>query len=189
MEEKELALFQRAAAGDVLAQEALFTGRIDRMTRLAYLITRDHAAAQDVVQDALIASIRHLSSLREAQRFDAWLSRIVVNHARSYCRRAGRSVPMEDVTLLPRVEEDGAIPSPEESVLLVERAQRLLQMVDRLPEKHRLPVLLMYYQGMTEREVAAILQLPATTVKSRLHAARRRLRTMIEREERHGPLQ
>ena len=74
-------------------------------------------------------------------------------------------------------------------MLRVERAQRLLRMVDRLPEKHRLPVLLMYYQGMTEREVAAILRLPATTVKSRLHAARRRLRTMIEREERHGPLQ
>ena len=190
MEENELALFRRAAAGDVLAQEALFSGRIDGLTRLAFLITRDHAAAQDVVQDALVASIRHLDSLREAQRFDAWLSRIVVNHARTYGRRAGRSVPMEDLSLLPRVEESGAaIPSPEESVLKREQARRLMEMISRLPEKHRLPVLLMYYRGMSEREVAAALSLPTTTVKSRLHAARKRLRTMIEREEKHGRLQ
>lgn len=190
MEDNELALFRRAAAGDVNAQEALFAGRIDGLTRLAYLITRDHSAAQDVMQDALIASIRHLDSLREAQRFDAWLSRIVVNHARTYCRKAGRSVPMEDLSLLPRVEENGAaIPSPEESILRNEQARRLAEMISRLPEKHRLPVLLMYYQGMSEREIASALALPSTTIKSRLHAARKRLRTMIEREEKYGRLQ
>ena len=97
---------------------------------------------------------------------------------------------MEDLSLLPRVEENGAaIPSPEESILRNEQARRLAEMISRLPEKHRLPVLLMYYQGMSEREIASALALPSTTIKSRLHAARKRLRTMIEREEKYGRLQ
>lgn len=82
---------------------------------------------------------------------------------------------MEDLSLLPRVEENGAaIPSPEESILRNEQARRLAEMISRLPEKHRLPVLLMYYQGMSEREIARPLSpCPSTTIKSRLHAARK----------------
>ena len=180
-------LLRDACQGDAQAQSELFASRIDPLIRLAFLITRDHAAAEDAVQEALLSSTRHIGSLRESDRFDAWLRRIVVNQAKTFRRRNARLVPTEDMS--DRVENSAgtrAEPGPEEAVLRREDEARLLTTVHTLGDKLRIPVLMRYYMDMKERDIAQAMRLPVSTIKSRLHAARRKLRAALEKEERAG---
>lgn len=167
--------------GDLQAQSELFASRIDPLIRLAYLITRDHAAAEDAVQEALISSTKHIGSLRESDRFDAWLRRIVVNHAKTFRRRNARLVPTEDVGMYLDALELTAS-SPEEELLRREEEARVLRAVHALNDRLRIPILMKYFMDMKEREISQAMRLPVTTIKSRLHAARKKLRTSLEKE-------
>jgi RNA polymerase sigma-70 factor (ECF subfamily) len=180
----EAQLLKDACQGDAQAQSELFATRIDPLIRLAYLITRDHAAAEDAVQEALISSTKHIGSLRESDRFDAWLRRIVVNHAKTFRRRNARLIPTEDMS--GRVENSAGARAelgPEESVLRREEEARLLTTVDALSDKLRIPVLMRYSMDMKERDIARAMRLPVSTINSRLHAARKKLRAALEKEE------
>lgn len=178
----EQELLIAACAGDVQAQNELFKTRIDPLIRLAYLITRDQGYAQDAVQDALISGARRMGTLREKDRFDAWLKRIVVNQAKTYRRRAQRLVPVEDIGDYAAAEQ-GIIESPEDWLLAREHQARILFAVDALSERLRVPLVMKYYMDMKEKDIAQALGLPATTVKSRLHAARKKLRAHLAQEE------
>ena len=181
----EAQLLKDACRGDAQAQSELFASRIDPLIRLAYLITRDHAAAEDAVQEALLSSAKHIGSLRESDRFDAWLRRIVVNQAKTYRRRSGRLIPTEDMS--ERLESGAGAqpePGPEEAVLRREEEARLLAVVHTLGDRLRIPLLMRYYVDMKERDIARALGLPVSTVKSRLHAARKKLRAALEKEGR-----
>ncbi|MDR3050603.1 MAG: RNA polymerase sigma factor [Oscillospiraceae bacterium] len=172
-------LLESACRGDQDAQGMLFASRIDPLVRLAYLITRDHAAAEDAVQEALLSTTRHLPTLREHDRFDAWLRRIVVNQARTLLRRGARLIPTEDVSgYIDRADERA--PGPEETLLLREEQTCLLRAVDTLSENLRVPIVMRYYLDMKEKDIAQAMGLPASTIKSRLHAARLKLRQALQ---------
>ncbi len=185
----EADLLRDACGGDAQAQSELFASRIDPLIRLAYLITHDHAAAEDAVQEALISSAKHMGSLRESDRFDAWLRRIVVNHAKTFRRRNARLVPTEDVGAHAEAGSPGE-PGPEETLLRREQEARMLRVVHTLNDKLRIPILMRYYMDMREKDIARAMRLPVSTIKSRLHAARLKLRDALEKEERaHDRLQ
>ena len=74
--------------------------------------------------------------------------------------------------------------SPEEQTLENEKTDRLYTAIKRLDEKHRLPIILKYLNGMTEAEVAMVLSIPLSTVKSRLYVARQRLKASLQAEKR-----
>ncbi len=171
-------LLRDACMGDVQAQSELFATRVDPLIRLAYLITHDHAAAEDAVQEALISSTRHMTSLRERDRFDAWLRRIVVNQAKTFRRRNGRLIPVEDVGTYIEAQRVDEL-DPEALVLQREEEARVLRAVHSLNDRLRIPILMRYYLDMREREIAQAMRLPVTTVKARLHAARKKLRTVL----------
>ncbi len=97
----------------------------------------------------------------------------VVNQARNKKSRTLRFLPLDVL------EAAKSATCTEDEVLARERERQLLCAVDRLDEKHRLPVLLKYFNGCTEAETAAVLNLPVSTVKSRLHTARGRLKAAL----------
>ncbi len=175
-------LLASACRGDLAAQNELFATRIDPLVRLAYLITRDFAAAEDAVQEALISTTRHLPTLREQDRFDAWLKRIVVNQAKTFRRRSGRVIPAEDVTIFMDADSEGT-PGPESILLQRERQLRVMAAVDKLNDRLRVPIFMKYYLDMKEREIARVMRLPVSTIKARLHAARKKLKTTLEKED------
>lgn len=135
--------------------------------RTAYLITRDWATAEDAAQEGFIRAYRALGSFRPGSPFAPWLYRIVVNEARRAVARAGR-VPTEPLD----PERLGAAPGPE-------RKAELWAAVDSLDEDHRLVLILKYFKGFAEAEIAAILELRQSTVKSRLYVARQRLLALL----------
>jgi RNA polymerase sigma-70 factor (ECF subfamily) len=170
-------LTRRAARGDAEAFDALARDRIDRMFAVAVRILRDHHDAEDAVQQALWTAWSDLPGLRDPERFDGWLYRLLVR----CCFRAGRSRRrrLAVVQHLPDAVEV-AVAADVESVVARDALDRSFA---SLSTEHRTVVVLHHYVGMPLDEIAEILGVPSGTARSRLHYALRRLRAAIEPAE------
>ena len=136
----------------------------------ARTLLRDPAAAEDAAQEALVQAWRDLPSLAEPAAFGAWLRRIVFK----FCDRVRRSARP---TLL--LDETLPLPTDQEPPWLAEHAEdaaRVREAIQALPAALAEVTLLYYLTGHDIKEIAAFLELPSSTVKNRLHAARKRLR-------------
>ena len=165
-------LVERAREGDHDAFAELARLAVVRLDQAARLIVRDPELARDAVQDCLIRAWRTLPGLRDPERFDAWLHRLVVNSCLDILRRRRRR-PME-VELSPI--HDPLVADTSAHVAerdLVDGALR------RLHERERAIVVLHYYLGMPLSDVAVALSIPIGTVKSRLHHALGEMRYAI----------
>ncbi len=172
-------LVERARRGDRDAFSVLAARVVDGCYALAYAVLRDSELARDAVQAALLGAWRDLPDLREVERFDAWLHRLVVHACYAESRRerrwtaAVRAFPTEHPTI-----PDTAISVADRDEL--ERAFR------RLPPEQRAVVALRYYLDLPLNEVAATLGIPAGTARSRLHHATRQLRAAVEADARQA---
>ncbi len=178
-EDPALPLVRRAREGDAAAFDALARTHIDRAYRLAVAILRSEVDAADAVQDAFLAAWRQLPSLRDPGRFDAWLDRIVVNACRMSLRH-GRVVRLREIDLDDPPGNGGAAgatPGPEQQVADVEIVRGALE---RLAADQRAILVLHHVEGRPVEEIAAVLGIPAGTVKWRLHAARTALQRAVE---------
>ena len=169
-------LVERARSGDREAFGVLATGAVDRLYGIARVILRDTELAEDATQDALVRAWRDLPSLRDVDRFDAWLYRLIVRacadvgrHRRRW--RAGITVLRDE---------------PAESDRASEFADRdqLERGLRRLTDAQRTILAMNFYLGLSPSEAADALEIPVGTVKSRLHYALEALRAAIAADER-----
>lgn len=183
------ALIRRCQRGDKLAIGALIRRYQNYVFRLCLLVMRSEQDAEDMTQETFIRACRALPryEIRAGISFEAWLYRIAVNCCRSRMRRKWYQVlpwpdPAPDVVSAPERQ-------PDRQVLRDERRDEILEAIDSLGEKHRLVVILRYYAGLSNEEIARTLNIPSGTVRSRLHTARQRLRDLLsaheERREKH----
>jgi RNA polymerase sigma factor (sigma-70 family) len=172
------ALIRRAQGGDVDAFTALVAGRIDQMTRTATAILGHEADSRDAVADALASVWRNLPRLRDPLAFEAWSTRILVHACRRSLRRRGRD-RVREVAIDGR-EESGK-PGPADAVAGRIALQKAF---GRLDVDARAILVLHHLDGWPLAEIAAVLNVPIGTAKSRLHAARRALERALERENR-----
>jgi RNA polymerase sigma-70 factor (ECF subfamily) len=142
--------------------------------RVAYSVLRHRQDAEDVAQEAFVRAHAAFQSLRDRERFRAWLARmawrLALDHRRGQKRRAAR----EERAAVP-----DATPSHEDAALAKERSARLWAAIDALPERLRLVVVLASIEEHGLKEVAAIVDAPEGTVKSRLFEARKMLQEML----------
>lgn len=149
--------------------------------RYCYYQTGDEQAAWDCTQETFYRLLRFLDHYTERNRFKAWLLRIALNICRDYFRKSGRELSYEScfedssgdksAGRRPKVPPL-SLPSPEgraETGILVQEA------LNRLPELQREAVILFYYYGYRQREIASITGAPLSTVKTRLRAGVERL--------------
>lgn len=165
------ALVQRAQRGDHDAFDALIRPRYHGLYGVAARILRDPHAAEDAVQDALVIAWRDLRGLRDPERLDAWLQRLVVNGCRDGLRRVRRR-PVEVAVLV--VDH----PTRDDTESFVRRDE-LERAFERLSVDHRAVLVLTHYAGYSAPEVAAILGIPVGTVYSRLHNAAAAMRRAL----------
>jgi RNA polymerase sigma-70 factor (ECF subfamily) len=169
----QVALVERAKAGDEEAFASLARGAGDRLLAIAYRILRDLELAEDAVQQTLVLAWRELPSLRDVERFDAWLRRLLVNSCYREARRSRRLAT--NVRSLPVDQPAGT----DEYVAVVARDQ-LERGFRRLPPEQRAVFVFHHYLGLTLSEIADELGVPLGTVKSRLHYATNTLRAALE---------
>jgi len=169
----QVALVERARAGDEEAFASLARAAGDRLLAIAYRILRDLGLAEDAVQQTLVLAWRELPSLRDIDRFDAWLRRLLVHACYREARRGRQWAANVRVLRLEQPEQHDAFSS------VVERDQ-LDRAFRRLPAEQRAVFVFHHYLGLTLIEVAAELGVPLGTIKSRLHYATNTLRAAID---------
>jgi RNA polymerase sigma-70 factor (ECF subfamily) len=170
------ALVERAAGGDREAFDVIMAGVVDRLFAVARLILRDADRAEDAVQETLVACWRDLPSLRDPDRFDAWLRRLLINHVNDEFKRGRRQAATIAVLRVESSQSDASADVATRDLL-----QRGFQ---RLSVDHRTVIVLRFYLGLSIDETAASLGIPAGTAKSRLHYATEAMRLALEADAR-----
>ena len=170
-------LVEAARHGDREAYADLIRVRGDRLFGIAQRILRDVDRAEDAVQDALVIAWRDLRALRDPDRFDAWLHRLVVRSCLAEAVRTRRRVANLYV-----LQPD--LPSPTDEFLNVADRDELERGFQRLPPEQRALLVLRHYAGLPLAEIADVLDIPAGTVRSRLHHAHRAMRAALEADAR-----
>lgn len=165
-------LVERAKRGDREAFASLAAASADRCYALAYRILRDPHRAQDAAQQALLGAWRDLPTLRDIDRFDAWLHRLVVNACYVEARSERRWVAR--VRVLRAEPETGDIARGVAARDELEGAFR------QLSPEHRAVVVLHHHLGYQLNEIAETLGIPAGTARSRLHHAVKQLRAVLD---------
>ncbi len=143
--------------------------------RVAWSVLRHRQDAEDVAQDAFVRAHREFASLRDRDRFRAWLVRttwrLAIDRWRGNRRRDGRE----------RAAEAPAPPVTSEEITLArERAAHVWRAIDGLPEKLRVVIVLSAIEGHDVRDVSRLLEIPEGTVKSRLFLARKALSERLQ---------
>jgi RNA polymerase sigma-70 factor (ECF subfamily) len=173
----DLDLVAAARDGDRDAYTHLVRTRAGRLYAIAQRILRDAGSAEDAVQEALVLAWRDLPGLRDLDRFDAWLHRLVVHACLAQARRDRRRSAR--LVVLP-VD----VPVARDDYLTVHERDELDGAFARLEPEQRALIVLRHYAGMETAEIAQVLGIPHGTVRSRLHHAHRVMRAAIEAEAR-----
>jgi RNA polymerase sigma-70 factor (ECF subfamily) len=166
---------EQARGGDHDAFTILLGARLARLDAAARLILRDPELARDAVQEGCIRAWRDLPGLRDPDRFDAWLHRLIVNACLDLVRRRKRRVIEVELTPLD-------MPSATDTAGSIADRQVIHEALAGLDPGHRAVVALHYLLGMPLPDVAASLQIPLGTAKSRLHYALAAMRTTVTHE-------
>ena len=173
-------LVEAASHGDHEAFEVLAMSSGDRLYAIARLILRSSELAEDAVQEALVRAWQQLPSLRDPDRFDAWIYRLVVNA----CADQGRQLRRWSAQVRP-LPIDAAIDDDTGAVADRERLQRGFE---RLKPEQRAVVVLHHYSGFSAAEIARILGIPEGTARSRLHYATEAMRAALDADARQLPV-
>ena len=165
-------LVEAARRGDHEAFEVLAIAAADRLYAIARLVLRDTHQAEDAVQDALTRAWRQLPRLRDPERWDAWLYRLIVNACADEGRRRRRwSAEVRMIRSEPTTLDSAASLADRDQI---ERGFR------RLKPSQRAAVVLRFYLGLSVPEVAEALGVPIGTAKSRIYYATEAMRAALE---------
>lgn len=179
MKDLKLLIIQ-SQAGDLDAFGTIVQKFQDMALGYAYSILRDFHLAEDAAQEAFIKAYRCLSKLSNLNAFPGWFRKIVFKH----CDRLTRGKRIETVPMKAVVEIASHEKSPHEIVEEQEMKDNVLAAIAALPEHERVVTALFYINGYSQNEIANFLEIPVTTVNSRLRYSRKRLKermmTMVQ---------
>lgn len=171
----DLELAQRILAGDASAMETFYQRYFSRLYRFVYYqVGGSHDDAQDVLQDALIAAIKSLSSYRGDSSLYSWLCGVAWNKAADFRRREYRMAQVEQRTIKDMIENKGldANPSPDHALLREENKERVQETLMALPEHYRQVLVLKYAEGLPVEDIAHIMRRTFKSTESLLTRAR-----------------
>lgn len=177
---EERAAIERLRRGDIGGLELLVKRYHARAVRAAYLIVRDRASAEDVVQDAFVRAYEKIGGFDVERSFGPWFMKVVVNGAVKAASRRERAASREVANaedLLIRLADPDI--GPQDLAERAEAQRRVWRALEQLSPVQRAAVVQRYYLGMSEAEMAGSGVSPPGTIKSRLNAARRSLSKLL----------
>jgi RNA polymerase sigma-70 factor (ECF subfamily) len=181
-------LVEACRAGEASAFDVLVARWEDRIRGAAFRFLGSEDEARDVAQEAFLKAFRGLSGFKQEARFSSWLYQIATNLCRDRLRRRKTRTTVS----LEELEEAGPVivemrPGAHERLLQQDLAELVRRAIDALPEEQREVVILKEYQGLTFLEIAQALDVPVSTVKTRLYRGLGQLRLRLESQGMRGP--
>ena len=175
-DEPDAELVAQLRQGSRAAAARLATRHLRACRAVALAVTGDVSVAEDVAQDAFVQAIERIDDCRSPDRFREWLLQIARNRARNHVRD-GKGATHDPIDVVPLRSRT---PQPDTLAERSELRAALLAALARLPETRREVLLLHDLEGWTHQEIADLFGLPAGTVRSHLHHARRAMRQELE---------
>ena len=183
-------LAERAAKGDESAFERIMRQHNRLLFRTARSILKSDAEAEDALQEAYLRAWRALSTFRADSKLSTWLVRIVINEALGRLRRrkSAQVIPLESVMepfdrqTQESAEEDDPEREPDRLAMRSQVRRLMEARIDLLPEAFRTVFMLRAVEELSVEEVAAALEIPETTVRTRFFRARSLLRESLSRD-------
>jgi RNA polymerase sigma-70 factor (ECF subfamily) len=172
-------LVSRAKQGDKDAFTSLVLRHGDRLYSVAFRVLRDTSRAEDAVQQTFLTAWREIRRLRDADRLEAWLYRLLLNACFAELRHTRRWQPGLRVITDPEIG-----PSTDDAQVGVALRDELERAFRRLSGEQRAVLAMHHYLGLSGDEIAQILGLAPGTVRSRLYYARQQMRAAIEADSR-----
>lgn len=182
-------LVEQVQKGDKFAFDLLINKYQHRIVSLVTRYVHDHAEAQDVAQEAFIKAYRAIGSFRGDSAFYTWLYRIAINTAKNWLVAQKRRPPASDIDAVDaeHYDLDSRLKdkaTPENELLREEIKQTVYDTIEQLPEDLRTAIVLREMEGMSYEEIAATMECPIGTVRSRIFRAREaideKLRPLVE---------
>ena len=176
MEKSQEALIRRCQAGHTDAFGELVKAHAGRAVAAAFLMLGCHHEALDASQDAFVRAWRHIRRFSGKSSFYTWYYAILRNLCldRLRHRRKNPSLQLSDYHSVIAEESDPVLLASRN-----EQAQQIWNAILQLPIKHREIIIMSHFQGMSYKQIAGLLDIPMGTVMSRLHKARKALRTKL----------
>jgi RNA polymerase sigma-70 factor (ECF subfamily) len=171
-------LVERVQRGDKRAFDLLVSKYQRKLFRLLSRLIRDQAEIEDVAQEAFIKAYRALPNFRGESAFYTWLYRIAINTAKNYLVAQGRRAPTQTETEIADAEnfDDGESlrteDTPDRMLLSKQVAEAVNRAIERLPQELRTAIVLRELEGLSYEEIAASMNCPIGTVRSRIFRAR-----------------
>jgi RNA polymerase sigma-70 factor (ECF subfamily) len=198
MGENELdqALVERVQQGDRRAFDLLVRKYRHKVIALISRYVHDWTECEDIAQEAFVRAWRALGSFRGESAFYTWLYKIAVNTAKNHLVAMGRRPPTGDIDVEDAVYVPGATrmhdsATPERELMREQVEQTVFSTVQALPEELRVAITLREVDGKSYDEIAAIMNCPIGTVRSRIFRAREaideKLRPLLSDREDHNP--
>lgn len=180
MKEEQAGLIADCINGDETAIARLIEEYQPGVFRLALSILNDPGDASEATQDTFIAALRALNSYQEISSFKAWLYKIALNISRSRLRKRNALERLQHALTSIFEVQSRHSPTPEDAVINNEEDAAVWKALDKLGEKHRIPIVLRYYHDLSVVEIAEIMSIKEGTVHSRLSIGRERLRAQLD---------
>ncbi len=183
MPEQENEAVVRLKQGDLGGLETLIKAHQVKAARTAYLIVRDAAVAEDVVEDAFLRAYERIDQFETGRPFGPWFLKIVINLARRTAARRERHLFFTDAGRAEEIDLEELLvdlsPTLEELTEQAAARSAVWAALGRLTPDQRAAIVQRYYLDWSEKEIAAQTESPVGTIKWRLHSARERLRDWL----------
>lgn len=178
-------LVERVQKGDKTAFDLLVRKYQHKIVQLVTRYLRDPVEALDVSQEAFIKAYRALPSFRGDSAFYTWLYRIAINTAKNHLVAQSRRPPSDDIDAQDAEQFAGdtglkEYATPEHMVLRDEIEQTIAAAIEDLPEELRTAITLREFEGLSYEEIAAAMDCPIGTVRSRIFRAREAIETRLK---------
>lgn len=179
--------------GEMRAFDELYALTHDKVYFLALKMLRNKEDALEIVQETYLSVYQSIGRLYNPEVFNTWLSKIVVNKCRDFLGKKkevlfseSQTDDEDDYDITETIEETDSTVIPHEVLDSAETRNMVMALIDKLPIAQRTTLLLYYYQQLSVDEVAAVMDCPVATVKSRLQYARKQVKKGIEGYEAQG---
>lgn len=179
--EEEKKWIEEVRAGNMQAFTKIIDKYKNQLFATVLRMTKNPEDAQDLVQEAFIKVYEQLNKYDFKGSFSSWLYRVTINHCLDELRK--KRYQVEHITFNEKGIESSEENEPEIVFLKKEKSRQLEKLIASLPEDERMIILLRYANERSYEEISELLHIPLSTVRNKLHRAKKKLRKIVQAEK------